>query len=172
MDLESEKYLRADFDGITIAGYADFAWSNFVADAKTGKKKSGAELLRDRVQVQAYSAILAKHSNQSVLGELWYLSPKDPSVVSTGVAGEPEGETPVFHDVLDSLKFAVEKGAFPAVGKNTGELGTTCLYCDFNKICPTDVHDRWEELEKNGDFSKVHPIEEQSDTKVAKGKDT
>jgi len=170
-DFESEKYLKADFDGITIAGYADFAWPNFVADAKTGKKKTGAELLRDRVQVQAYSAILAKDSNQSVAGELWYLSPKDPSVVSTGVAGEPEKETPMFLKVIDSLRCAVDQGAFPAVGENTGELGSTCLYCDFNKICRTDVHDRWEELDRNGDFSQVHPIEEPVLAKAVKGKD-
>jgi CRISPR/Cas system-associated exonuclease Cas4 (RecB family) len=159
-DYESEKYLKADFAGITIAGYADFAWPDHVADAKTGKMKSGAELVKDRVQVQAYSAILAKESDQVVSGELWYLSSKGAAVVSTGVTGETEAQAPVFLTAIDSLKFAVDQGVFPAVGDNSGEMGTTCLYCDFNKICPTDIHDRWEEVKQDEQFSRVHPIKE------------
>ena len=156
----AEEHLTGIFHDITIAGYADFTWPTLIVDVKTGKKKTGTDLLRDQVQVQSYSAMaMASPSGLGpVSGELWYVSDRGPGVVSTDTATSATSHNSLFHTAVGSLSHALIQGEFPAVGDNAGGDKSPCTYCDFNEICPKDVGDRWDTLRSHSRFSNVYPI--------------
>ncbi|MFC1865155.1 PD-(D/E)XK nuclease family protein [Chloroflexota bacterium] len=159
--LDLDEGHRISFRGVIDRVDADASGTKlFIIDYKTGKSYSYRDMKDNplgtgtHLQLPVYALAIRSRFGQGceIKAAYWFISAK--SGFETREITLSESLESDFRDMVKLIVSGIDGGLFPANPGKGGEGYNNCTYCDYRRICPSDVDIVWERKSQNPELAE------------------